>query len=119
MPFLVLCLKEEAFHRFLSFFLVSDCSWHFQFSDFPGDSDNKESAMPETQVRSLGGEDFPGEGHGNPLWYSNLGYIRQKYSQETHCHVVSLVVCNQSVFPPAFIILCFILYIMSRVFSCT
>ena len=29
-------------------------------------------AMRETQVRSLGQEEFPGEGHGNPLQYSCL-----------------------------------------------
>ena len=29
-------------------------------------------AMQETQVRSLGGEDSPGEGNGNPLQYSRL-----------------------------------------------
>ena len=28
--------------------------------------------MPETQVRSLGREDSPGEGNGNPLQYSCL-----------------------------------------------
>ena len=28
--------------------------------------------MPETQVRSLGWEDTPGEGNGNPLQYSCL-----------------------------------------------
>ena len=28
--------------------------------------------MQETQVRSLGREDFPGEGNGNPLQYSCL-----------------------------------------------
>ena len=30
-------------------------------------------AMQETQVRSLGQEDSPGEGNGNPLQYSSLG----------------------------------------------
>ena len=30
-------------------------------------------AMQETQVRSLGQEDSPGGGHGNPLQYSCLG----------------------------------------------
>ena len=29
-------------------------------------------AMPEAQVQSLGGEDFPGEGNGNQLQYSCL-----------------------------------------------
>ena len=29
-------------------------------------------AIQETQVRSLGQEDSPGEGHGNPLQYSCL-----------------------------------------------
>ena len=29
--------------------------------------------LQETQVRSLGQEDLPGEGHGNPLHYSCLG----------------------------------------------
>ena len=29
-------------------------------------------AMQETWVQSLGKEDFPGEGHGNPLQYSCL-----------------------------------------------
>ena len=29
-------------------------------------------AIQETQVQSLGGEDSPGEGNGNPLQYSNL-----------------------------------------------
>ena len=28
--------------------------------------------LQETWVRSLGGEKFPGEGHGNPLLYSCL-----------------------------------------------
>ena len=28
--------------------------------------------IQETQVRSLGREDPPGEGNGNPLWYSCL-----------------------------------------------
>ena len=30
------------------------------------------SAMQKAQVRSLGQEDFPGEGNGNPLQYSCL-----------------------------------------------
>ena len=29
--------------------------------------------MWEMQVRSLGQEDSPGEGNGNPFWYSYLG----------------------------------------------
>ena len=36
---------------------------------FPGDSDSKLAAMQETSVQSLGGEDPPGEGNGNPLQY--------------------------------------------------
>ena len=36
--------------------------------------DGKESdSMQETWVRSLGQEDSPGEGDGNPLQYSRLG----------------------------------------------
>ena len=31
------------------------------------------SAIQETQVQSLGQEDSPGEGNGNPLQYSCLG----------------------------------------------
>ena len=30
-------------------------------------------AMQEAQVQSLGREDFPGEGNGNPFQYSRLG----------------------------------------------
>ena len=30
-------------------------------------------AMQDTGVLSLGGEDLPGEGNGNILWYSYLG----------------------------------------------
>ena len=44
-------------------------------ADFPGGSDGKKKnlpAMPETQVRSLGQEDCPGGGRGNPLQYSCL-----------------------------------------------
>ena len=39
---------------------------------FPGGSVGKESATEETQVRSLGQEDSPGGGKGNPLQYSCL-----------------------------------------------
>ena len=34
--------------------------------------------MPETQVQSLGQEDPPGEGHGNPPPYSCLGNSRDR-----------------------------------------
>ena len=41
------------------------------YMDFPGGSDSKATAtMWETQVPSLGREDSPGEGNGNPLQYS-------------------------------------------------
>ena len=41
--------------------------------DFPGGSDSKVSAYNVgDQVRSLGWEDSPGEGNGNPLQYSCL-----------------------------------------------
>ena len=33
--------------------------------------------MQELQVRSLGREDSPGEGNGNPLQYSCLGHLRE------------------------------------------
>ena len=40
---------------------------------FPGGSDGKDlSAIRETWVRSLGQEDPPAEGSGNPLQYSCL-----------------------------------------------
>ena len=40
---------------------------------FPGGSVVKNlPAMQETRVRSLGWEDYPGEGNGNPLQYSCL-----------------------------------------------
>ena len=34
--------------------------------------------MQETQVRSLGQEDSPGEGSGNPLQYSYLGNLMDR-----------------------------------------
>ena len=37
-------------------------------------------AMRETQVQSLGWEDSPGEGHGNPLQYSCLERSLAGYS---------------------------------------
>ena len=43
---------------------------------FPGGSDIKEFGLPamqEIRVQSLGREDFPGEGSGNPLQYSLPG----------------------------------------------
>ena len=41
--------------------------------DFPGGSVVKNPpAMQEIQVQSLGREDFPGDGNGNPLQYSCL-----------------------------------------------
>jgi len=40
-------------------------TWGFPSKELP--------AKQETQDRSLGREDSPGEGHGNPLQYSCLG----------------------------------------------
>ena len=43
-------------------------------TDFPGGSAVKNlPALQETQDQSLGWEDFPGEGSGNPLQYSSPG----------------------------------------------
>ena len=56
----------------LSFF-VSFSQLLFLLQGFPGSSMVKNpSAMHETQVRSLGWEDSPGERNGNPLQYSCL-----------------------------------------------
>ena len=38
-----------------------------------GSGGKESTAMQETQVRSLGWEDSPGEGNGNPLQHSCLG----------------------------------------------
>ena len=46
----------------------------YNCKSFPGGSDGKESACgQETWVQSLGREDSPGEGNGNPLQCSSLG----------------------------------------------
>ena len=47
--------------------------------------------MPETQVRSLGREDSPGEGNGNPLQYSLIAQLVKNPSamQETQVQFLS------------------------------
>jgi len=54
-------------------------------------------AMQETRVRSLGGEDSPGEGNGNPLQYSCLeksmdrgAPVEIKKIGQPPCHVDAL-----------------------------
>ena len=54
-------------------------------------------AMQETQVQSLGGEDSPGEGNGNPLQYSCLeksmdrgAPVEIKKIGQPPCHVDAL-----------------------------
>ena len=45
--------------------------------------------MQETQVRSLGQEDTPGEGDGNPLQYSSLGNPMDREVWGTTVHGVT------------------------------
>ena len=42
--------------------------------------------MPETQVQSLGQEDPPGEGHGNPPQYSCLENSRDREAWQATVH---------------------------------
>ena len=46
-------------------------------------------AMQETRVRSLGWEDTPGEGNGNPIQYSCLGNPMDRGAWRATIHGVS------------------------------
>ena len=52
----------------------------YKLGNFLGGSDlvNNPPAMQETQVQSLGQEDSPEEGNGNPLQYSCLGNVMDR-----------------------------------------
>ena len=45
-------------------------------------------AIQETQVQSLGQEDSPGEGNGNPLQYSCLGSLTDRGARQGIVHGV-------------------------------
>ena len=46
-------------------------------------------AMQDTQIQSLGREDSPGEGNGNPLQYSCLGNPMDRGAWRATVHVVA------------------------------
>ena len=48
-------------------------------------------AVPETRVRSLGREDPPGEGNGNPLQYSRLENAMDRGAWQATVHGVARV----------------------------
>ena len=58
---------------------------------FPGGSDGKKRlpTMRETWVRSLGREDSPGEGNGNPLQYSCLENLMDGEAWQATVHGVA------------------------------
>ena len=58
--------------------------------DFPGGSVVKNwPAMQETQIRSPGWEDPPGEGNGNPLQYYCLGNPMDRGAWQATVHGVA------------------------------
>ena len=57
-------------------------------------------AVPETRVRSLGREDPPGEGNGNPLQYSRLENAMDRGAWQATVHGVARVGHNLATKPP-------------------
>ena len=57
--------------------------------DFSGGSDSKGPAMQETWVQSLGQEDSPGEGNGNPFQYACLGNPMDRRPWQAAVHGVA------------------------------